>query len=280
MYFVDTHAHVFSPEGPFSKNARYTPSYHASLEGFLNNLDKHNIQYGVLIQPSFYGTDNSYMLNAVKEAKGRLKAVIVVDTDISKETLLQYHQLGVCGIRLNLFGVEPPNLLSSEWSSLIKTLTDLDWQLELHCPPSYLLQLLPALRNYSIKVVIDHLGRPSANQNLDESEYQQFLSLLNPTQHWIKLSGLYRIANSDSNAIIRAQTVLIPHENVKDLAEIPDNVKADLEIIPVRWIDQVLEVALEKLPTPLTDKEIAALAREAMKLSSASSVKRSSSKLQ
>ncbi len=208
MYFVDTHAHVFSPEGPFSKNARYTPSYHASLEGFLNNLDKHNIQYGVLIQPSFYGTDNSYMLNAVKEAKGRLKAVIVVDTDISKETLLQYHQLGVCGIRLNLFGVEPPNLLSSEWSSLIKTLTDLDWQLELHCPPSYLLQLLPALRNYSIKVVIDHLGRPSANQNLDESEYQQFLSLLNPTQHWIKLSGLYRIANSDSNAIIRAQKIL------------------------------------------------------------------------
>ncbi len=76
------------------------------------------------------------------------------------------------------------------------------------------------------------------------------------------------------------KTVLIPHENVKDLAEIPDNVKADLEIIPVRWIDQVLEVALEKLPTPLTDKEIAALAREAMKLSSASSVKRSSSKLQ
>jgi len=43
-------------------------------------------------------------------------------------------------------------------------------------------------------------------------------------------------------------TVLIPHENEKDLVEIPENVKGDLEIIPVRWIDDVLEVALERLP--------------------------------
>jgi len=45
--------------------------------------------------------------------------------------------------------------------------------------------------------------------------------------------------------------VLIPEENEKDLAEIPDNIKAKLEIIPVRWIDQVLEVALVHQPTPL-----------------------------
>ena len=45
--------------------------------------------------------------------------------------------------------------------------------------------------------------------------------------------------------------VLIPEENEKDLAEIPDNIKAKLEIIPVRWIDQVLEVALAHQPTPL-----------------------------
>jgi ATP-dependent Lon protease len=47
-------------------------------------------------------------------------------------------------------------------------------------------------------------------------------------------------------------TVLIPKENEKDLAEIPDNIKAKLDIVPVRWIDQVLEVALAHQPTPLT----------------------------
>ncbi|OFZ97734.1 MAG: endopeptidase La [Betaproteobacteria bacterium RIFCSPLOWO2_02_FULL_62_17] len=47
------------------------------------------------------------------------------------------------------------------------------------------------------------------------------------------------------------KTVLIPDENVKDLAEIPDNIKNQLEIIPVKWIDQVLEHALERLPEPI-----------------------------
>jgi ATP-dependent Lon protease len=54
------------------------------------------------------------------------------------------------------------------------------------------------------------------------------------------------------------KTVLIPEENVKDLAEIPDNVKNRLEIIPVKWIDRVLEIALIRQPTPLTEDEVAA----------------------
>jgi ATP-dependent Lon protease len=49
------------------------------------------------------------------------------------------------------------------------------------------------------------------------------------------------------------KTVLIPEQNVKDLAEIPDNVKNKLEIVPVRWIDKVLEVALERQPEPITE---------------------------
>ena len=56
------------------------------------------------------------------------------------------------------------------------------------------------------------------------------------------------------------KTVLIPEENVKDLQEIPDNVKQGLNIVPVRWIDKVLEVALERKPIALTDDEVAAAA--------------------
>jgi len=53
------------------------------------------------------------------------------------------------------------------------------------------------------------------------------------------------------------KTVLIPEENAKDLQEIPDNVKSGLEIIPVKWIDQVLAVALERMPVPLSEEEVA-----------------------
>jgi len=51
------------------------------------------------------------------------------------------------------------------------------------------------------------------------------------------------------------KTVLIPEENVKDLAEIPDNVKNRLELVPVKWIDRVLEIALQQQPQPLADEE-------------------------
>ena len=60
---------------------------------------------------------------------------------------------------------------------------------------------------------------------------------------------------------------LIPQENVKDLAEIPDNVKNELEIIPVKWIDEVLEHALERMPEPLPEAaapaDVAAVAQPA-----------------
>jgi ATP-dependent Lon protease len=60
------------------------------------------------------------------------------------------------------------------------------------------------------------------------------------------------------------KTVLIPEQNVKDLADIPDNVKNRLEIVPVRWIDKVLEIALERKPVPLSDEEAAPAAAVAV----------------
>ena len=59
------------------------------------------------------------------------------------------------------------------------------------------------------------------------------------------------------------KTVLIPEENMKDLQEIPDNVKSGLEIVPVNWIDKVLEVALERKPVPLSDEEAAVVVASA-----------------
>ena len=52
------------------------------------------------------------------------------------------------------------------------------------------------------------------------------------------------------------KTVLIPDENKRDLKEIPDNIKGDLDIRPVKWIDEVLEVALQRMPEPLTEEEL------------------------
>ncbi|MFT7229053.1 MAG: ATP-dependent Lon protease [Methylophilaceae bacterium] len=61
------------------------------------------------------------------------------------------------------------------------------------------------------------------------------------------------------------QTVLIPEANVKDLADIPENIKNHLNIHPVKWIDQVLEYALETMPKSVDDKELATASSESEK---------------
>ncbi len=59
------------------------------------------------------------------------------------------------------------------------------------------------------------------------------------------------------------KTVIIPLENQRDLKEIPDNILQDLAIKPVKWIDQVLEIALQSMPKPLSDDEYQALEAKA-----------------
>ncbi len=57
------------------------------------------------------------------------------------------------------------------------------------------------------------------------------------------------------------KTILIPEENEKDLAEIPKNIIAKLEIIPVRWVDKVLQIALTQTPTPIEEDIVEVVAK-------------------
>jgi len=67
--------------------------------------------------------------------------------------------------------------------------------------------------------------------------------------------------------------VIIPRENIGDLKEIPDNIKNEIDIRPVSWIDEVLEIALETKPKPLSDEEVAAaISKQKSKSSTESSI--------
>ncbi|XXK44017.1 endopeptidase La [Porticoccaceae bacterium nBUS_17] len=69
----------------------------------------------------------------------------------------------------------------------------------------------------------------------------------------LKIGGLKEKLLAAHRGGIR--TVIIPHDNASDLKEIPENIKADLKISPVKWIDEVLEIALEAQPKPLSESE-------------------------
>src|SRR5690625_928731 len=61
------------------------------------------------------------------------------------------------------------------------------------------------------------------------------------------------------------KTVIIPKDNARDLKEIPDDIKGGLDIKPVQWVDEVLQVALQELPKPLSDEEFQALEKQAQR---------------
>lgn len=196
MKYIDTHAHVFSHQTNFLATARYTPSYTVNVEDYINCLDTNGFDKGVLIQPSFYGNDNSYMLEAIQRYPDRLKGIAVLDCSTDMATLLKLEKQGIVGTRLNLFGLPCPNLTDLKWQDFLSNIATLNWQVEIHAPVSYLLQLLPALNEYKINVVIDHFGRFSPNLGVKDPEYQRFLEIINPIQHWIKVSGYYRVDNN------------------------------------------------------------------------------------
>lgn len=193
MRYIDTHAHVFSHEVDFADKARYTPEYTITAKDYIQQLDANGFTHGVLIQPSFLGTDNRYMLAAIAAYPERLKGVAVLDNSIDTAALQKLDEQGIIGARLNLFGKPCPDLTERSWQLFLERIAQMNWQIELHATPAYLLRLLPALKHYDIDVVIDHFGRFDVDKGVTDAAYQQVLAQLNPEQHWVKVSAYYRL---------------------------------------------------------------------------------------
>ena len=81
---IDTHAHIFKRGLPMAPGARYTSDYDAPVEAYLKQLDDNGMSHGVLVQISFLGTDNSFLIDGLKQAKGRLRGIVVVDPEICR----------------------------------------------------------------------------------------------------------------------------------------------------------------------------------------------------
>ncbi len=201
---VDTHAHVFRQDLPMVSNRRYSPHYDALVEQYLAHLDRHGLSHGVLIQPSFLGTDNHFMLDALRRYPQRLRGVAVVDASISDTQLDELEEAGVVGIRLNLIGKALTEYASAEWMGLFARLGARGWQVEIQRGIDDVALVIPGLLACGVTVVIDHFGLPTGGIDAGKPSHQAFLQSLASPQVWLKLSAAYR-SQSD---IAQAATVL------------------------------------------------------------------------
>ncbi|PZW47962.1 amidohydrolase [Pseudomonas sp. URMO17WK12:I2] len=189
---IDTHAHIFRQDLPMVANRRYSPHYDALVEQYLEHLDRFGLSHGVLIQPSFLGTDNHFMVEALRRHPARLRAVAVVDVAVSDAELDELAAAGVVGIRLNLIGKQLQDYTGPAWNALFERLAGRGWQVEIQRGIEDLAQIVPAIVATGVNVVIDHFGLPTGGIDAQNPGHQAFLQLLGDSRVWLKLSAAYR----------------------------------------------------------------------------------------
>lgn len=189
---IDSHAHVFRRGLPLASVRRHAPDYDALLRDYLALLDAHAVSHAVLVQPSFLGTDNSFLVEALRACPERLRGVVMIEPTITEEALTTLDRQGVCGIRLNLVGLPIPDYAQPDWQRLLARVRALDWHVELHRESRDLPLAGQPLLDAGCKLVVDHFGRPGAHSG-DEEGFAWLLERGAATGRvWVKLAAAYR----------------------------------------------------------------------------------------
>jgi len=176
---INTHCHVNSngmTPFPWSEDRKYDPAFAPWRK--LEELDTFlGFSGEVIVAATCHGTDNSYMLNALKRSKGRALGVAFVDKSVSDQELAELDAAGVRGVRYSyvkrLTNPPPPE----EMVSMANRIKRLNWHIDLYCEAADLKDLEPHIKAIPIPVVFDHMAVPAIDKGVGDPEFQRFLQL-------------------------------------------------------------------------------------------------------
>ena len=197
---VDAHLHVFVG-GVAVGDARYVPTYDARLADWSDQAAGVGVVRGVLVQPSFLGTDNGLLLDHLRGEPDRFRGVAVVPPWATAEELARLDAGGVRGLRINLAG---RSHLMDEWAgatTLWDAVASMGWHAEIHTDTGALPPVLAQLPA-QVPLVIDHMGKPDRPSGADATDVALVGRARRSDVH-VKLSGAYRLAGRDATAVAR-----------------------------------------------------------------------------
>jgi predicted TIM-barrel fold metal-dependent hydrolase len=193
---------VFSSDAPAVAGARYRPAYAAQLSAWRALWPAAGITHGVLIQPSFFGTDNREMLAALAADAAPLRGVAVVNPRVDAATLTRFNALGVRAIRLNLKGVKDYGAFASPpWYGLFERIDELGWHIEVQVDSGRLPEIAAALDGPPVPVVFDHFGNPGRDEASIDATFAALQRLTETHEVWGKLSAPYRLESGEPQAL-------------------------------------------------------------------------------
>lgn len=196
---VDCHAHVFSADAPAIANARYRPAYAATLDGWREQWTRGGITHGVLVQISFFGTDNSEMLAAIAQDPRHLRGVAVIDAAVGDGEIDRLHAAGVRGVRLNLQGaVDFAEYGTAPWLATYERIARRGWHVEVNTDAGRAPQLAHVLSRAPVDLVVDHFANPGDDA---DATFDALARVSRDRAVWVKLSGAYRLGGGDARAL-------------------------------------------------------------------------------
>lgn len=187
---VDAHCHVFGPgdQFPFAPERKYTPC-DASKDQLWQLRDFLGFSRNVIVQATCHGSDNSALVDALKNSGGLARGVATVKASITDEELQALHDAGVRGVRFNFVKRLVDALPFDDLRAIAERIKDLGWHIVIYFEAADLAELYDFFTSLPTNLVVDHMGRPDVSQSVDGPEFGLFIKLLseNPTI-WSKVS--------------------------------------------------------------------------------------------
>ncbi|MEW1796736.1 amidohydrolase family protein [Streptomyces niveus] len=191
----DTHFHVFEPGYAHVPEPLYTfPD--GTLEQYQALTRQLGIRRTVLVQPTYYGTDNSLLLDVLRAAGPDCRGVARVEEDAGGRELDRLHTAGVRAIRLDLFAraAWPTADIVAYVRRMAVLARPRGWHLQFYAPGTVVRDLLPFLADLEDRFVIDHMGYMKESDGLTGADFDRLLRVMDGGRCYVKLSGPYRIA--------------------------------------------------------------------------------------
>ena len=201
----DVHMHVFGPADRY----RRVPHPHYTLpdgrlEHFRELMTILALERFVIVQPSYYGSDNSCLMDALAKSGAAARGVVMIEEDTPYAELSAMHSVGVRGLRLDLFkrAGDPLAEIQAYILRMAAKIAPLGWHLQFYVPGRVVRDLIDFFATLEIDYVIDHMGYMLEEEGLTEADFARLIELSRSGRCWIKLSAPYRLAKKRGYAAV------------------------------------------------------------------------------
>lgn len=237
----DCHVHVVDSQDkyPMVEDRQYTAGP-ATVDDLRDHLSRHHLSHAVIIQPSFYGTDNRCLRDTLIQMDGAARGIAVLPDNISLQEMRDLHAIGVRGIRLNMesAAVRDPKAIAAAIGVWAEKISPLNWHIQAYTAPEAIVAVAESINRLPVRFVLDHFAMIPAQTSVEDSRLLAVLDLLRGGNTYVKISAPYRVSDSPSHT---------PQDGVAKLAALFYDANPDRVLWGSDWPHTNREIGVHRL---------------------------------